>query len=100
MKQKLTTIVLGVLGLAFFVGCSSTNLRCLPCENAKVVEQQPQQPAVMMVPAQPVSTCLPCQQKQQPQVVQYVAPTPAPAPQVDCLKCVDGQPDYSKYQWY
>jgi hypothetical protein len=105
MKAKLILTVFGVLGLVFITGCTctqKTSLRCLPCENAKqVVPCDPcaQAPA----PVQPVSTCLPCQQRQVAQV-QYVAPTPAPAPapvvvKRDCLDCVNGQPDYSEYQW-
>ncbi|MBL4702051.1 MAG: hypothetical protein JKX85_12420 [Phycisphaeraceae bacterium] len=98
MKQKIATIVLGMLGLIFISGCNSTQikgLRCLPCEAAKaqVIRVTPEP-----VARAPVSDCLPCQQQV---VQQYVAPTPAPAPVLkDCLECVDGQPDYSRYQWH
>jgi hypothetical protein len=114
MKQKLTIIVLGALGLSFFTGCccvQKRNLRCLPCENARASSmvatpaytEMAMTPAPAPVPAKPMSTCIPCQRAYveavQP-VPQYVAPTPVPAPKPDCLNCVDGKPDYSKYQWY
>ncbi|MFG0251077.1 MAG: hypothetical protein ACF8OB_19510 [Phycisphaeraceae bacterium JB051] len=102
MKAKLILTVFGVLGLVFITGCTctqKTSLRCLPCENAKPVDCAPA-PAPAPVAVKPVSNCLPCEQKK----VAYVAPTPAPAPapvvvKRDCLDCVNGQPDYSEYQW-
>gem|GEM_PF-5604150 len=106
MKQKLILTVFGVLGLVFVTGCTctqKTNLRCLPCENVQPVQSVHTMPCTPTpAPVQPASTCLPCEKKQVTQY-QYVAPTPAPAPAPvalkDCLDCVDGQPDYSRYQW-
>lgn len=109
MKQKLTNIVLGVLGLSFFTGCccvqtQRTYHKCLPCENAKAAMVTPTYapaPDPAPQPVRPDNNCLPCQQQAQ---VQYVAPTPKPAPAPPapkpvCLPCVNGQPDYSAYQW-